>query len=119
MPYKAKHPCAYPGCNRITERKYCDEHAGTDDGVRGSSTARGYNYQWQKASKAFLRAHPLCVMCLAEGRYTPATVVDHIKPHRSDKQLFWDERNWQGLCKSCHDQKTAAEDGGFGNTAEW
>lgn len=25
--------------------------------------------------------------------------------------LFWDEANWQPLCKPCHDQKTAREDG--------
>ena len=37
---------------------------------------------------------------------TPATVVDHIVPHRGDHALFWDEQNWQPLCKSCHDKKT-------------
>jgi len=44
-----------------------------------------------------------------------ATVVDHIKPHRGDKTLFWERSNWQALCKQCHDIKTAKEDGGFGN----
>lgn len=39
-----------------------------------------------------------------------ATVVDHIKPHRGDKILFWDESNWQALCKQCHDRKTMTED---------
>jgi 5-methylcytosine-specific restriction protein A len=24
--------------------------------------------------------------------------------------LFWDEGNWQPLCKSCHDHKTMIED---------
>jgi 5-methylcytosine-specific restriction protein A len=23
--------------------------------------------------------------------------------------LFWDEDNWQALCKPCHDRKTAVE----------
>lgn len=41
---------------------------------------------------------------------TRATVVDHIKPHRGDKALFWDEHNWQPLCKKCHDTKTGKED---------
>lgn len=36
-------------------------------------------------------------------------LVDHIIPHRGDKKLFWDERNWQGLCKKHHDRKTAKE----------
>lgn len=45
-----------------------------------------------------------------------ANVVDHIKPHRGDKVLFWDSANWQPLCKECHDRKTATEDGGFGRS---
>lgn len=44
-----------------------------------------------------------------------ATVVDHITPHGGDVALFWDVANWQGLCKAHHDEKTAREDGGFGN----
>ncbi|WP_456243258.1 HNH endonuclease [Thermacetogenium phaeum] len=35
-------------------------------------------------------------------------------PHKGDRQLFWDESNWQALCKPCHDSKTAREDGGWG-----
>lgn len=34
----------------------------------------------------------------------PATVVDHITPHRGDPILFWDSKNWQPLCKDCHDR---------------
>ena len=40
----------------------------------------------------------------------PASVVDHIKPHKGDYDLFWDEANHQALCKRCHDIKTATED---------
>lgn len=32
-----------------------------------------------------------------------ATVVDHIKPHRGDVELFRDSENLQSLCKHCHD----------------
>ncbi|HWL55465.1 MAG TPA: HNH endonuclease [Paracoccus sp. (in: a-proteobacteria)] len=31
-----------------------------------------------------------------------ATLVDHIKPHRGDKALFWNWNNWQALCAPCH-----------------
>jgi len=41
-----------------------------------------------------------------------ATVVDHITPHKGDNDLFWDRANWQSLCESCHNRKTAAEDMG-------
>lgn len=65
-----------------------------------------YDYRWQKASKAFLVAHPLCQCPLCdEGRIRlrAATVVDHKIPHKGDPALFWDESNWQALNKQCHD----------------
>ena len=47
---------------------------------------------------------------MKEGRYRKATVVDHIIPHRGDDALFWDQSNWQALCKKCHDKKTWTDD---------
>jgi len=70
-----------------------------------SSTARGYGYRWQKARLHYLAEHPLCVMCAADGKVMPATVVDHIKPHGGNDALFWDSTNWQPLCKHCHDSR--------------
>jgi 5-methylcytosine-specific restriction protein A len=46
----------------------------------------------------------------------PATVVDHIKPHRGNQESFWDSDNWRAMCKRCHDIKTVKEDGGFGRS---
>ncbi|MGG0794549.1 HNH endonuclease signature motif containing protein [Brevibacillus laterosporus] len=62
--------------------------------------------------------NPLCVRCKERQKITAATVVDHITPHKGDVVLFWDEKNWQGLCTSCHSRKTAKEDGGFNNRAK-
>ena len=73
-------------------------------------TARGYGYKWQKARERFLREHPLCCYCERIGRVTLATVVDHVVPHKGDESLFWDESNWQPLCKPCHDSTKKAEE---------
>jgi len=78
------------------------------DRLRGGADARGYDARWRKARAAFLQKHPLCRQCLREGRLTPATVVDHILPHRGNQELFWDEKNWQALCRTCHDRKTGS-----------
>ena len=76
--------------------------------MRGGADARGYNARWWRARIDFLQKHPLCAECQREGKLTPATVVDHIIPHRGDQRLFWDEKNWQPLCKDCHDKKTGS-----------
>lgn len=82
---------------------------------KGSAAQRGYGYRWRNVRAAFLREHPLCAECMRRGRLTPATDVDHIKPHHGDPDLMWDEENLQALCHACHARKTASEDGGFGN----
>lgn len=110
MPMRPKKPCKHPGCPKLTDGFYCEEHEAVHRGDRPSSGERGYNSRWQKARKRFLQLHPLCVRCQKEGRLVKATVVDHIKPHRGDPVLFWDESNWQSLCKPCHDKKTFQED---------
>lgn len=69
---------------------------------RKSSAERGYGGRWQKARAAWLKAHPLCEMCLDQGVTTAATLVDHIEPHRGDHELFWRRDNWQSLCAPCH-----------------
>lgn len=63
-----------------------------------------YGTTWNKMRLRYLAENPLCVFCKANGRLTPANVIDHIEPHRGDEKLFWDTANWQPLCKHCHDK---------------
>jgi 5-methylcytosine-specific restriction protein A len=69
-------------------------------GRRPSARQRGYDSRWEKEREAFLKANPLCVMCLPI--VTPAAVVDHIVPHKGDQALFWSRDNWQALCATHH-----------------
>ena len=126
MPRKPLSICATPGCRELTRDSHCPKHKPEAearrreqknkrfkkyDKARGSAHARGYDSRWQKASKAYLRKHPYCVRHLEEqGVHVKADVVDHIIPHKGDKQLFWDKNNWQSLCESCHNRKTRTED---------
>lgn len=112
IPYKPNKPCRHPGCARLVPsgQTYCEEHLPLHPEYTRSAAARGYNSRWNKARKVYLADHPLCAECLRCGKYTAATVVDHIIPHRGNNELFWDESNWQSLCKRCHDKKTGRED---------
>jgi 5-methylcytosine-specific restriction endonuclease McrA len=73
------------------------------DRARGSATARLYDWRWTKASKAHLRADPLCHYCALERRASIATLVDHLYPHQGDVALFWRRDLWVSSCKPCHD----------------
>lgn len=110
MPKKPKKPCGFPGCPALTDNKYCDEHAKFYVNERASAAERGYDGRWRKARARFLKVNPLCVSCQLENKLVKATVVDHVIPHRGDEKLFWDESNWQALCKKCHDRKTRTKD---------
>ena len=103
----------------LTTPGYCDKHLRSirrqQDEHRGSAAARGYDARWRKARVVYLGLHPLCAECRRHGSTVAASVVDHIQPHKGNRKLFWEESNWQALCKRCHDAKTAREDGGFGN----
>ena len=111
MPQKPRRPCRFPGCPGFCEQGqvFCKEHmAWSGDRLRGGADACGYDARWRKARALYLRQYPLCVLCHAEGKVVPATVVDHIIPHRGDQKLFWDQANWAALCKECHDRKTGS-----------
>lgn len=123
MPYKPASPCRYPRCPALTNDKsgYCPRHLKEIrqryDSQRGGAAARGYDARWQKYRQAYLAEHPLCALCAKKDPpvVRAATVVDHIKPHRGNYDLFWDTNNHQPACAECHNIKTATEDGAFGN----
>ena len=123
MALKPMKPCAAPACGSLVRGvRYCAKHehltrviTRQHDERRESSAQRGYSYKWQKARKGFLAKHPLCAECERQGRITAATDLDHITPHKGDKDAFWTRSNWQSLCHPCHSRKTATEDGGWGN----
>lgn len=66
-----------------------------------------YGRRWQNARRNYLTFNPLCKMCEEQGKVTAATIVDHIKPHKGDEVLFWDESNWQALCQPSRFDETA------------
>ena len=64
--------------------------------------------RWRRVREIVLSENPYCKECKRNGKRTPATIVDHIKPIREGGEI-WDGDNLQGLCQSCHNKKTAKE----------
>lgn len=74
------------------------------DQYRPNARQRGYSTKWDKARAGFLLKHPMC-SCGAK-----AVLVDHIRPHRGDSNLFWQRENWQALCVRCHSSRKQSEE---------
>jgi 5-methylcytosine-specific restriction protein A len=65
----------------------------------------------QRINAEVLRKQPLCVRCLEFGRIKLAEVVDHITPLAKEKVQDNPYLPRQGLCRRCHDAKTASDFG--------
>lgn len=114
--------CHWPGCSRAAEGYYCEGHKAQAEarkketrlfaGTRRAASAEWHGLyntaRWKRMRKEFLQAHPFCERC---GQ--PATIADHITPHRGDAALFYSEANLQALCQACHSRKTLEENGFF------
>jgi 5-methylcytosine-specific restriction enzyme A len=71
--------------------------------------------RWKKLRLKHLKKEPYCQCPHHKGKMVEGNVVDHIKPHKGDTRLFWDENNLQTLTKPCHDKfKQSEERGGRG-----
>jgi 5-methylcytosine-specific restriction endonuclease McrA len=71
--------------------------------------ASAYHYlysssQWHKLRYYQLQSKPLCALCEAQGFTMAAAIVDHVKPHKGARELFFNSHNLQSLCKPCHDK---------------
>lgn len=112
-----RHPCVHPGCHVLVKagHAFCEKHGGWEGDQRPNGYRRGNDSAWRRLRAAHLASHPHCVACLAQGKHTQATDVDHVRAHQGDDSLRLDPANLQSLCHPHHASKTARLDGGFGN----
>jgi 5-methylcytosine-specific restriction enzyme A len=106
--------CRHSGCNELIEgvETYCPEHKKEMlreyDKRRGTAQQRGYNYRWQKYSKAFLKqpGNQYCKLRIDGRCKLKAECVDHIEPPPDPRHpLFWDPSNHQSSCLPCNSIK--------------
>jgi len=71
------------------------------------ATRRERGRPWRRLRAAILSNHPLCVHCLACGRVTPATEVDHRVPLSVGGTD--DPANLDPVCTDCHRAKSARD----------
>ena len=109
MPTRPLGPCSYPGCpNRATDHGRCARHP-RPQAARPSAAERGYGAGWQHIRAEVLTAHSI------PASEWPLYDVDHNPPY--NRAIEPDHRKYTLTPRlhGEHSQKTAAQDGGFGN----
>jgi len=109
MPKAPTSYCVQPGCKERTKGDLCPQHRAPEL-PRPSAAEMGYDRSWRKLRAVVLQRSPFCCIPLCGAK---ATDVDHIRPHVKGQPH--DIRNLRTMCKRHHSQKTAKQDGGFGN----
>jgi len=117
LPRKPKRPCSYPGCPKLTEGQFCEEHQKLTDRhyekyQRDPAVKKRYGRSWKRIRDRYIAEHPLCEQCEKNGRITPAQEVHHVQPLSQGGTNEYS--NLMALCTSCHSEITAREGGRWG-----
>lgn len=102
-----------PKINKPQRKKIFSERKETD--MRKLRKEAYQNTTWRKLRNTYLKQHPVCEKCLEKGKITPAEDVHHIRsPFRNGEVnygLLLDDKNLMSLCKTCHGEIHAAQQG--------
>lgn len=107
MPKMPRRGCAYGDCPKLAEpgSQYCEEHKKLMDRQynkhgRSPDVNKKYGRAWARIRNRYVREHPFCERCFAEGKMVPVEEVHHILP--ISKGGTHDKNNLMSLCQSCH-----------------
>lgn len=73
------------------------------------------NTTWRKLRETYMREHPICEECLKKGKVTAAQDIHHkVSPFKGGEinyTLLLDPDNLMALCKDCHGNIHAEQQG--------
>ena len=72
MPMKPKRPCSFPGCPKLTEGRFCEEHERQENRRyekydRDPAVRRRYGRAWKRIRDRYAAKHPFCEECYKKG----------------------------------------------------
>lgn len=110
MPFKPKRPCSQTGCPKLTDGRFCEEHAKEEAKryercQRDPAMKKRYNRTWKRIRDRYIKEYSLCGRCQKAGKFIPSEEVHHIIP--LSRGGTNDTENPTALCSSCHSQITA------------
>jgi 5-methylcytosine-specific restriction protein A len=121
MMKKPSMPCRFSGCpkTQINNSGYCSKHQkfrrkydtfyekAVDEFREKRNTPKNFyrTRRWLKFRDWYRAKHPLCEICLSEGRGpTPMKIVHHIIEIEDGGDKF-SEANVQSVCAECHNRE--------------
>ena len=107
LPRKPKKPCSFPGCPKLTDGRFCEEHAKQENARYEKydgdpAVRRRYGRAWKRIRDSYVKTHPFCEICLEKGVAVPVEEVHHKVPLAEGGSHARD--NLISLCKSCHSE---------------
>lgn len=107
MPRKPKRPCSYPGCPKLTDGRFCEEHTKLENKryekySRDPAVRRKYGRAWKRIRDSYVKTHPFCEKCYERGVLVPVDEVHHKIP--ISQGGTHDKNNLMSLCRSCHNK---------------
>lgn len=104
-PESACDGCGAKYVPHVPSQRYCSKPCRAKADSRRVSEARPlYRYaRWKRIRAEQLVREPSCRFCALAGIQTPASVCDHVEPHRGSVDLFW-RGPFQSLCVECHNR---------------
>lgn len=105
MPKKPKRPCSFPGCPKLTDGRFCEEHEKLENKRyekydRDPAVRRRYGRAWKRIRDSYVQLHPLCELCQEKGLLVPTEEVHHRTPLSEGGTHA--RENLIALCKPCH-----------------
>jgi 5-methylcytosine-specific restriction protein A len=103
--------CAIPRCSKLAvDNRHCDHHKRERFKLKAEQRSQAGKWaqiqyrtkRWAARRKAQLTLHPYCQCPQHDGKRVPATIADHVEPHRGDPHKFW-YGELMSLTKRCHD----------------
>jgi len=106
--------CNFLGCKEAKSfgTNSCEKHGGKRSEKYGHNAKLYNSTAWKSIRAGIQSRNPICAACLSRGIITPTEAIDHVFPHKQDRNKFLINL-FQGLCIACHTQKTKLESQGI------
>jgi len=86
----------------VAEKGLCPKCRPPQPNHKQTTKERGYGNDWRTLSERQRQHRPICEVCEARGKATPATQMHHVEKIRDAPNQRMHVRNILSVCGDCH-----------------